>query len=102
MAKKNTKEHIEKMQRARKEKAESKVHISIDKFVVESYDYGWQVYNKNKPNEKMFYASLGNCIKKLYDMKLKQSGAKTVKEMNKAIEDAHRMIEDFVEKFNKE
>lgn len=95
------KEQVEKMQQGRKDKASQKVEVKIDKYIVESYDYGWKVYEKDKPMEKLFYSSLGYCLKKLYDMKLKQSSAKSVSEMKQAIEDAHKMIEKFVEKFNK-
>lgn len=95
-----SKERVEKMQQGRKEKASQKVEVEIDKYIVESYDYGWRIYEKNKPIEKMFYVSLDACIKKLYDMKLKQSGAKNVKEMKQAIKDSHKMIEEFVKKFN--
>lgn len=90
-----TEEHKQKIQDARQkaleEKERNKTMFEVDRFTVESYEYGWRVYETGTIDYK-FFANLISMGRYLLSEKMKVSGVKQVNEFVEAIIEAERNV----------
>lgn len=91
------KKQAEILKQSRQKKKEEKVSITIDNFIIESYEYGWLVAPVDNPLNKHFYCTLTGICKHLLSQKLRKSSAHSVEELLSKIE-ALFDFKDFLEK----
>lgn len=98
-----TEEHKQKIVEAREkallEKERNKVHFEVDKFTVESYEYGWRVYETGTVDHK-FFANIIGVGRHLLSEKLRKSGIKQVEEFTEAVKVAEQNIINALEGLN--
>jgi len=85
-------EKVEKMQQGRKNKTDRRVKIEIGKYVIESYDYGWKLYEKKNEFEKLFFKDFEYLLLKLHGLNISKSGAKKVETLLDAITESKKEI----------
>jgi hypothetical protein len=90
-----TEEHKKAIKKAKEEREKNKVSFEIDGFIVESYEYGWQIYEINAPVNKLYYTSLHFLLNMIVEHKIKNCGAKSIKDLYKVVTAIETKIDEW-------
>ena len=88
------KEQINKMQQGRKESKNLQVSFKIGEIKIKSYENGWLLFY-NKQGQR-YYGSLQDLFKNLFDLKLRESSAKTLEELQREQDRCLKEVKELV------
>lgn len=95
-----TKQHLNEMQQAKREKANSRVKISLKGITIKSHEHGWILKIKGDPER--YYSSLQNLFKKLFSIKLSRSVANDLQQVQQEQNRCLREVKEVVSALERE